>query len=92
MWTHTGTADVQVGEEIAIPDDVEEKRASVQESVSQMVKVFGSEKRKRAYSAAQRNLMGTDVLETALEPAFSLAQANIEKTPSTGRSVQFTVV
>lgn len=49
-----------------------------------MVKVFGSEKRKRAYSAAQKNIVETGVLETALEPAFSHAQANIEKAPSTG--------
>lgn len=82
MVVAIGTVEAQVEEEISVPEDEEEKYVSIRKSVDQMVQVFGSEKRKRAYSAAQRNMVETGVLETALEPAFSLAQANIEKTPS----------
>lgn len=74
-----GAVDAQIGEEIDVLDDQAERRVK---STSQMVKVFGSEKRKRAYTAAQRNKVETGTLETALEPAFSHAEAAIEMTPS----------
>ena len=74
--------DAQIGEEIDVLDDQAEKRVK---STSQMVKVFGSEKRKRAYTAAQRNKVETETLEAALEPAFSHAEATIELTPSAGQ-------
>lgn len=63
-----------MGEEISYPEDEEEKRANALKSIDQMVQVFGAEKQKRAYSAAKRNLIETEVLETALEPAFAQAK------------------
>lgn len=70
--------DVEVGEEISIP----EKKVDTSRSINQTVKLFGSERQKRAFSAAQKNRLESDVLKTALEPAFSHAQANSERTPA----------
>lgn len=70
-----------MGEDQLIPED----QGNTRRAANQMVKVFGSERRKRAYSAAQKNQLDTDVLETALEPAFSHVEANIEKTSSAGQ-------
>lgn len=65
-----GAAGPEIGEEITVPEEEEreEKKYNARKSV---VKTFGSEKRKRVYSAAQKNVVETDILETALEPAFS---------------------
>lgn len=48
--------------------------------------MFGSEKQKRALSAAKRNRVESDVLETALATAVTHAQNEIEKM-STGQLV-----
>ena len=69
-----------MGEEISVPEEKEDTK----QTVNEMVKLFGSEKRKRAFSAAQRNQVESEVLETALEPAFTHAQAKAESTPSAG--------
>jgi hypothetical protein len=63
-----------VGEEKSVPDDELKRRANNQKAADQMVQVFGGEKRKRAFSAAQRNVVETKVLEAALEPAFAKAK------------------
>lgn len=49
-------------------------------SIDQMVSMFGSEKQKRAFSAAKRNKVESDVLETALATAVTHAQNEIDKT------------
>ncbi len=79
--------DSEVGAEISVP---EEKMDRTQ-TVNEMVKLFGSEKRKRAFSAAQRNQVESEVLETALEPAFSHAEAKTEATPLAGQTVDVIV-
>lgn len=61
-----------------------EDKLDARKSMDQMVSLFGSEKQKRAFSAAQKNKVQSDLLETALEPAFSHAQANVDKTPVSG--------
>ena len=48
-------------------------------SVEQMISMFGSEKKKRAFSAAQKNKLEGDVLETALATAVTHAQNEIDK-------------
>ena len=48
-------------------------------SVDQMISMFGSEKKKRAFSAAQKNKLEGDVLETALATAVTHAQNEIDK-------------
>lgn len=75
--------DVEVGEEIDVPQE----KVDFQASVNQHVSLFGSERRKRAFSAAQKNKIESDVLESALEPAFSHAEASVEKAPVTGQSM-----
>ena len=75
-----GTVESQVGEDQVIPED----QGITRKAANQMVKVFGSERRKRAFSAAQKNQLDTEVLETALEPAFSHVEASTEKTSSAG--------
>ena len=60
------------------------KNADAGRSLGQMVSLFGSAKQKRAFSAAQKNKVESDILETALESAFSHAQAAVEKTSLSG--------
>lgn len=73
-------AEIEVGEEIDVPKEDTDVRGSMDQSVS----FFGSARRKRALSAAQRNRLETGALETALEPAFSHAETNIDNTPVSG--------
>ena len=75
-----GSRDVEVGEEIAVSGD----QPSTREALDQTVSFFGSERRKRALSTAQKNKLESGVLETALEPAISHAEANIVESPAAG--------
>lgn len=72
--------DAEVGEEVGVT----EEKPDTLKSMDQTISLFGSERRKRAFSAAQRNRVESGVLETALEPAFSHAETNIDKTPGSG--------
>ena len=44
-----------------------------------MVKLFGSEKQKKAFSAAKRNLVEAGALESALTTALSQAEKEMEE-------------
>ena len=60
------------------------KRVYTPKSLTQTVDLFGSEKQKRAFSAAQRNKVESGALEVALESAFSYAEAGVEKVSPAG--------
>ena len=47
-----------------------------------MVKLFGSEKQKKAFSAAKRNLVEAGALESALTTALSQAEKEMEEAAS----------
>ena len=64
----------KIGEEISVPEEKPDRA----QTVNEMVKLFGSERRKRAFSAAQKNQLDSEVLETALEPAFSHHQTKTD--------------
>ena len=70
-----------MGKEIAVPDE----KPDTAERVNEMVKLFGSEKRKRAFSAAQKNQVEGEVLKTALEPAFTHAETKAGGSPPEGQ-------
>ncbi len=65
--------------------NVETTPARSKMSLDNMVSTFGSEKQKKKFSAAKRNRIEIDTLETALETAVVHVQNEVEKAEA-GRS------
>ncbi len=62
----------------------DDTKVDTRQSLNQMVSLFGSERQKRAFSAAQKNRLESGILDSALETAFSHAQEEVDKMSSTG--------
>lgn len=80
MHDDAGITDVEEEEK----DLTTDKEVDAGNSVSQMVELFGSAKQKRAFTAAQKNKIESNVLETALESAVAHAETKLDEIPTAG--------
>lgn len=68
-----GVSDATTSEE-----QIPSKALDYRKSVDQMVNLFGSEKQKRAFSAAKRNIVDEGELDAALATAVSHVKKEVE--------------
>ena len=59
-------------------------KADYRKSVDKMVNLFGSEKQKRAFSAAKRNIVDEGELDAALATAVSHIKKEVEEVVASG--------
>ena len=72
-----GKTELDLGDSEESP--VKRERSEVQD---EMVELFGSEKKKRAFAAYKRNKVGSEALEAAITGAVSHAGTTLEATDS----------
>ena len=78
----TGKTDVEFTEESPV-------RLERSQAQGEMVSLFGSERKKRAYAAYQRNRVGSEALETALVSAVSQADT-VQDMAAEGKKLTYT--
>lgn len=73
-----GKTDVGVSDTATQEEQSPSKVLDYRKSVDQMVNLFGSEKQKRAFSAAKRNVVDEGELDAALATAVSHVKKEVE--------------
>lgn len=73
--TDMGTS---VSDATTVEEQTPSKPLDYRKSVDQMVNLFGSEKQKRAFSAAKRNVVDEGELDAALATAVSHVKKEVE--------------
>ena len=69
---------MSVSDATAVEEPSPSKPVDYRKSVDQMVNLFGSEKQKRAFSAAKRNVVEEGELDAALATAVSHVKKEVE--------------